>query len=763
MLTTTRPVALHVGMLLALIALLVTACETARPKAPADPARRRASDREAGLANGRDDLLAQYARTYRFRSGRPRSISFSTDGRSMFFLRAAEGVGPQELCELRFPGEREGLRVTSGQLLAGDEVNLTPEERARRERAREAGSGITAYELSPTGRDILVPVGGRLFVVALADGAVRELRSEFGPAHDSRFSPDGSKVACVRDRELFVTEVESGREWRVTTDATTEDITNGLSEFVAQEEMGRFEGFWWSPDGRHIAYQRTDTSDVGRVYIADAASNSEPPATFAYPRAGTPNARVRLGVVAAEGGSTTWINWDQAAWEYLATVKWPRTGPLTVVLQNREQTELGVFSADPTTGDLTELLRERDDTWINLDQSMPHWLPGGEQFLWISDREGESQLELRGADGGPFRVLTPPRTTFHGFVGYDAEQRVVYIHASRDPTQRQLAAVGLDAGPGGFRFVTTRAGWHTATAAEQGGAVHVLEESLAEPYVDVVYRRGEDPVRVDVSRVPLPSTTPGVEICEVGGDMTFYAAIVRPRDFDPARKYPVIDYAYAGPGYQTVQARAALYYLNQWMADRGFIVVSIDGRGTPNRGRDWERAIKGDLLTRPLADHAAALKALGEREPAMDMSRVGVFGWSYGGYYAAAAVTRSPDVYAAGVAGAPAADWADYDTHYTERFLGLPDTNAEAYAYSSAVRGLEALRRPLLLIHGTADDNVHLIHSLKLADALFRAGRPFEFLPLSGSTHMIVGEEGTIRLYERVIEFFERHLGQPTP
>jgi dipeptidyl-peptidase-4 len=762
---TRRPSVLIWLGLVPLATLWLAACRAPRTTPIAAPDAQPSGSHAPRIAESDGaDLLRQYARTNRFRTGRPRAISFTGDGASMFFLRSPDGLGPQELCEYRVAEAQEGPCITAARLLDGAQETLTPAERARRERARETGSGITSYELSPDGRSLLVSLGGRLFIVNRADGGVRELVSAHGAAADARFSPDGTKVACVRGRELFVTDVATGREWQVTTGADSEDITNGLSEFVAQEEMGRFEGYWWSPDGARLAYQQTDTSGVGRVYIADAAYNDAAPATFRYPRAGTPNAVVRLGIIAVDGGETTWVDWDREKWEYLATVKWPRHGPLTVVLQNRAQTELSIGRVDPTTGELTEILRERDDTWINLDQSMPRWLPGGEEFLWISDREGDLQLELRaGDDGRLLRVLSPPRLTFHGFVGYDDVERVVYVHVSRDPLQRQLAAIRLDGGDDAFRFVTTRAGWHTATAAESGAAVHLMEESLIEPYHDVIHCRGAAAIDADLSRVRLPAETPSVELCEVGTERTIYAAIVRPRDFDPARKYPVIDFAYAGPGYQTVQARAALYYLNQWMADQGFIVVSIDGRGTPNRGRDWERAIKGDLMTRPLADHVAALPLLAEREPAMDLSRVGVFGWSYGGYFAAGAVARAPETYAAAVAGAPVTDWADYDTHYTERFLGTPDAESDAYTWSSVLAHVEDMNRPLLLIHGTADDNVHMIHSLKLADTLFRAGRGFEFLPLSGSTHMIVGEEGTVRLYERVMDFFERRLGEPKP
>jgi dipeptidyl-peptidase-4 len=258
-----------------------------------------------------------------------------------------------------------------------------------------------------------------------------------------------------------------------------------------------------------------------------------------------------------------------------------------------------------------------------------------------------------------------------------------------------------------------------------------------------------------------PPWIPRLELDTVG-ERQYHAGIIRPRDFDPAKKYPVIVNVYGGPHHQMVRATPQAYFLQQWIADQGFIIAMIDGRGTPNRGRDWERAIKNDLIGPALQDQVAGLKALGAKHPEMDLSRVGIYGWSFGGYFSAMATMQRPDVFAAGCAGAPVCDWLDYDTCYTERYLGVPKgPDDEIYKKSSVLTYCKDLKRPLMIIHGTADDNVYFMHSLKMTQELFRQGKPFEFLPLAGFTHSVPDPVVTTRLYSRVAMFFKETLGEP--
>jgi dipeptidyl-peptidase-4 len=258
-----------------------------------------------------------------------------------------------------------------------------------------------------------------------------------------------------------------------------------------------------------------------------------------------------------------------------------------------------------------------------------------------------------------------------------------------------------------------------------------------------------------------PPFAPRVKLLKVGPGQGFYAAVIRPRDFDPKKRYPVIVDVYGGPHFIYVLATMNRWLLDQWYADQGFIVVSMDGRGTPGRGRDWERSLYQKFGSIPLADQVAALQALGKRFPEMDLQQVGIDGWSFGGYLSALAVLRSPDIFKAAVSGAPVVDWHDYDTHYTERYLGVPPAAEAAYDEASLLTYASQLRRPLLILHGTADDNVYFRHSLRLAQALFRAGKDFEILPLPGLTHMVPDPVVMERLHSRIAEFFQRHLGRP--
>lgn len=300
-------------------------------------------------------------------------------------------------------------------------------------------------------------------------------------------------------------------------------------------------------------------------------------------------------------------------------------------------------------------------------------------------------------------------------------------------------------------------GIHTAVFADKSGVFVLSSNTLDGRRENIVLGGDRRELGKLKSVAQQPPFVPSLEIATVG-ELEFRAAIIRPRNFNPRLKYPVIDSVYGGPHSQTVQAAARNYLLQQWIADHGFIVVSIDGRGTPSRGRDWERAIKGNLIEIPLEDQVAGLKALGEKYPEMDMSRVGIYGWSFGGYFAAMAVMRCPDVFHVGVAGAPVADWRDYDTHYTERYMGLPEENPAGYEAASVLTYCNDLKRPLLIIHGTADDNVYFMHALKMSNALFRAGGHHELLPLSDFTHMVADPLVTRRLYERISTFLADHL-----
>lgn len=703
------------------------------------------------------DFLRQHAATYGFSAGQPTGIEITPAGDAVLFLRSGPRDVVRNLYEMNVGtgAIREVVRVAD--LLGGQDEKLTDEEKARRERMREIGRGFTWYKLSEDGTRLLAGLSGRLYVVNRADGKVTALPDNpAGPAMDARFSPDGRFVSCIRGHDVYVTDVASLREWAVTTGGT-EDVSHGIAEFVAQEEMHRHTGYWWSGDGEHIAFEEVDNREVETLYIADPRNPEQQPRGWRYPRAGKTNARTRLGIAPVKGGPPTWVEWDLAKYPYIAAVHWGRQSPLTVYVQTRDQREAVLYLVDPKTGRTTELVRETDPAWINIDPSMPRWLADGQEFLWTSERSGEWELELRGGNGSLKKTYRPGGARMFGFVSVHPQRREAVVSGGEDPTQKHLYAIALDSGAS--VKLTEGVGIHGGKFAKDGSAwVHTA--SMLDGSITCELMRRDGTSRRDIpTAAESPPFTANVELTTVqSGGRTFHAAVIRPRNFDRTRKYPVIDYVYGGPGHPVVSASGRAYLRQQWFADQGFIVVMIDGRGTPHRGREWERATAWNLIDIPLTDQADAICALGAKYPEMDMGRVGIYGWSFGGYFSAVAVCRRPDVFHSGVAGAPVIDWADYDTHYTERYMGTPQANPEGYRACNVLTYAKDLSRPLLLIHGTTDDNVYFTHSLKMAEALFRAGRPYELLVLAGFTHMVPDPEVSVRLYERIASFMASTL-----
>ncbi|MFK7987911.1 MAG: DPP IV N-terminal domain-containing protein [Sandaracinaceae bacterium] len=738
----------------------VTGCETPADGADPDEAAE-AGPQYAPSATASPEFLNAFSETNRFRLGHPRAIEVVPDGSAVLFLRSGPRSFEGTLHVFDVASGEERPLLTAAQLLDGAEEELSAEEAARRERMRLTARGIASFRLSPDGSTLLVPLSGRLFLVDRARigeaDAVREIASDAGGAIDPRFSPDGTHIACVRAGDLHVIDVATGAEVRLT-ERASESIENGTAEFVAQEEMDRMRGYWWAPDGNSIVYQQTDVSAVERMHILDPMHPEREPESWPYPRPGATNATVRLGVIPIAGGETTWIDWDNDAFLYLVSVVWSAHGSLSVLVQDREQEEEVLYRVDPATGATNELLREQDEAWLNLDQSVPHYLPDG-RFLWSTEREGGWRLELRTASGALDRALTEDGFGYQSVLAVKGDE--VWVSASGEPGERHVFSVpmiGEDA-PGGH---TDGRGIHSASIARDADVwVHVAHPVEGDPSFTVM--RGGESVGQLESRAEAPPFTPSVTY-ETVGRRDWRTAVVRPRDFDENLRYPVIVHVYGGPHVSYVTPTSRRFLLEQWQADHNFIVVTIDGRGTPGRGREWERAIDGDFISAPLEDQVEALQQLGDAHPEMDMERVGVWGWSFGGYFSAMAVLRRPDIFRAGVAGAPVSEWRDYDTHYTERYLGLPEADGEEGPYQRssvltyAVDAPEADHRPLLILHGTADDNVYFSHALKLQNRLLEAGRPGDLLALSGLTHMVPEPNIMRRMHQRIVSFFETNL-----
>ena len=694
--------------------------------------------------------------TRNYSLGQPVTPKLTPDGQAVIFLRGGARDPVLRLFELTIADKQLREILTPEKLLQGAEEKLSAEERSRRERARQSFRGFTSFDLSKDGQKILVALGGKLYVVGRTDSAVAEL-----PGHDwidPHFSPDGTAVAAVSSGELHVIELGSLADTPLTFGAT-DTLQHGVAEFVAQEEMDRREGFWWSPDSQSIAYQETDNSGVEARYIADPLHPESAPAKNFYPRAGTPNAKVRLGLVARSGGATRWLDWDRGQFPYLARVVWKEAAaPLCIVVQNRAQQDERLLAVDVDSGTTRELLRETDAAWINLDRKpMPVWIKDGSGFFWTTERRGAWQLELRAADGALMREVTPVAFGFDELIDVNDADSSVVVAGGPDPRERHLFRFlpEPDAEP---QRLTTAPGRHDAEFGDdKNNFLHRFDLLDGHSGWEIV--RGTDGSQICAlpSVAERPSSLPNVELTRTTGERPMDAAIVRPKQFDKRAHYPVILDVYAGPTSKQVLARADRYFIDQWMADHGYIVVAIDGRGTPGHGREWERAVRGNLIDVALEDQVAGLQALARTNPEMDLTRVGTVGWSFGGYFSAMATIRRPDIVRCGVAGAPVTDWQNYDTHYTERYLGVLPEAAEAYRVSSVLTYAPALLHPLLLIHGLTDDNVYFQHSVQLAEKLFEAGKRFEFLPLLG-THMVSDPLPRLRRQVRIMDFFDAAL-----
>lgn len=718
------------------------------------------------------EVIRQLAQTRGFRLGMPSDAHLTPDGKTVLFLRSPARDPVQSLWAMDLASGTARELVSPATLLAGPET-LSPEERVRRERMRVRTRGFTSLELSEDGARALVTLSGRVWVVDLATGKTTELATGLpgegrnrGAAIDPRFSRDGKRVAFVRDDDLHVAPVDGGRATQVTRGGR-EQLTHGLAEFIAGEELDRHRGHWWSPDGARLLYEEADTTHVDVLTIADPFHAEQPAQRIAYPRPGRPNADVRFGIVSSTGGPTTWVQWDHARFPYVAQADWPEGGPPLLFVLERLQRVGQLLAVDPATGKTRVLVEDRDDAWVNIDPSVPRWLPDGSGFLWASDAGGpEWRLELRDPTGKLVRSLLPAGFGYVALADVDEKTRTAVVEASADPTGTSLWRISLD-GSGAPGRIGPERGELSAHFDESHTTFVVREESL-ETMPHVLVRSLDGTAARELpSLVETPKMLAGVEMEEVGPDRV-RVAVVRPHGYRPGRRYAVIDAAYGGPLHAVVTQSALAYVRAQWMADAtGAIVVAMDARGTPRRGHDWERAIAGKLGAVPLEGHVATLKALGEKHPEMDLSRVGVYGWSFGGYFSALAVLARPDVYRVGAAGAPPADWRDYDTAYTERYLGLPQERAADYDAASLLTYArkppegDAAPRPLLILHGTADDNVWFLNSLKLADALEHAKRPFTFFPISGVTHMPLEEDLNESLWLRVADTLRDALRAP--
>lgn len=746
------------------------------------------------------------ARTLRFGCGAPRSAQTVGDGSRALFLRSD---GPEDLVTALWlswfdeSGEHHETKLADPRELLGataDSEDVPAEEKARRERAREGGTGIVGYSADDDGNRIVFTINGRLFLTDIdwndETGApephTRELAGEwldedpamYTPVLNPRIAPDGEHVLYTTGSYLMLVDIGGELGDRITAvyGVSVEDEDGnpaentwkiGLAEFVAGEEMDRYDGFWWAPDSQHVLFESFDTADEPTWHISDPADPEKPAAGRRYPRALTRNADVYLTVItlafdendryAGITGNAD-VDWDREAYEYVAAVNWRRGHDPLVLVQNRRQTRDQVLevavAADGAALGATRVLEEHaNEQWIDLVHGTPAYTPDGRLVCSLNDMATDTNRLTM--DGRPF---TPAGWNVRTVLAVTDEDVLAVVQRAPeiapevpdawadaaatesvfgDHDARSFDVVSIDYN-GTITPVTTDPGQWTASRGERG--IVVSGRDMRSARAQMRHILGEQSATI-ASTAAEPGFTPNVTFTRLG-EHQLYTAIIAPSPSSPyahSDKLPVLMKPYGGPGFQQVVASQSFYWEGQWWADQGFLVVTADGRGTTGRGPSWDREIFEDMKDVTLADQIEAVNALPEavsrlnadgRRPGVpmpDLDKVCMIGWSYGGFLSALAVLDAPNVFKAACAGAPPTDWTLYDTHYTERYLGL---DPDVYYRNGIVQDAPKLERPLMLIHGFADDNVTIAHSLRLSQALMAAGRPHTFLPLTGITHM---------------------------
>ncbi|HVM19995.1 MAG TPA: prolyl oligopeptidase family serine peptidase [Egibacteraceae bacterium] len=684
----------------------------------------------------------RYAATQRFTLGAPRSLAIAPDGSRVVFVRSRAGDDPVGCLWVLDTATGAERCIADPRDLAGDD-DLPPEERARRERAREGAGGIVSYATDRQVTAAVFALGSAAYVADLVDGGVTALAAR-PPVIAPRLDPAGSAVAFVQDRALWVLDLSSETAQRVTPEAA-DAVSWGLPDFVAAEEMGRFRGYWWSPDGTALAVARVDETPVATWHIADATNPQAPPVEHRYPAAGTANADVSLHVARLDG-SLTEVDWGREELPYLASVSWGEGEPLTVVAQSRDQQRLVVCAVDDAGG--CRVVHEQvQRPWVELIAGLPAWLVDG-RLVTAHDDPDTRRLAV---DGAP---VTPPGLQVRRLL-HAGEHRLIFAASGDGPTSVAVWSCAPDGSD--LKPLTRTDGVADGVAVDR--ATVVVERSLASPEVTTTVRGngGRHVITSHAERPPLTTNARELTL----GDRDLRAVLLLPHGHDGKQPLPVLLDPYGGPHAQRVLRSHNSHLQSQWFADAGFAVLVVDGRGTPGRGPAWEHAIAGDLAEAPLQDQVDALQACAAMHPGLlDLDRVAIKGWSFGGFLAALAVLRRPDVFHAAVAGAPVTDWSLYDTHYTERYLGT-DTAADSYKRCNLLAEAHRLERPLLLIHGLTDDNVVAAHTLRLSQALLEAGRPHAVLPLSGVTHMTPQEVVAENLLMLELRFLQDALGRP--
>ncbi len=705
------------------------------------------------------------------------------DGSRVTFLRGKDRDRNRlDLWAFDVANGKAALLVDSSDVLPGEEV-LSDEEKARRERQRTAAlSGIVDYQWSPDGETLLFPLGGELYLYDLngaGKSAVRRLTTGKGFATDPKVLPKGGFVSFVRARNLWVIDVATGEEIQLTSDGS-DVIGNGIAEFVADEEMDRHTGYWWAPDDSAIAFTRIDESGVPVQKRYEVYPDRTDVVEQRYPAAGDPNVRIQLATISpVSGAKPAWVELDNGRDAYtqdlyLTRVDWRDPQHLTFQRQSRNQRTLELIEVELASNKQRTLITETSKTWVPLHSDL-RFLKDG-RFLWASERSGFEHLYLASKDGKKLTQLTRGDWPVDALLALDEAKGLVYFSAGRDaaghaaPRESQLHVVPLAGGK--VRTLSTQPGMHSASFAKNA-SVYVDSWSNARTPPQIALHRADGGLVANL--IDNDPTTPAhpyakylaahrpVEfgtLTAADGTTPLHYGLIKPAGFDPAKKYPVMVYVYGGPAAQTATDSwpgRGDHFFNQYMAQQGYVVFTVDNRGTPRRGAAFGGALYGKQGTVEVDDQRQGVAWL-RAQPWVDGARIGVHGWSNGGYMTLMLLGKAADDYACGVAGAPVTDWALYDTHYTERYMDLPAANVAGYREASVFTHVGGIKpNALLLIHGMADDNVLFSNSTKLMSDLQKRATPFDLMTYPGAKHGLRGAD-LLHRYRLTESFFGRCL-----
>ncbi|MCL1092287.1 S9 family peptidase [Shewanella kaireitica] len=695
----------------------------------------------------------------------PRGLKLSPDGKRVTYLAGRKDDQHfYDLWQMDVATGKQSLLLDADKLTIGE---LSDEEKARRERQRIYGQGIMEYFWADDSQAMLIPASGQLYYFSVKTNQVKLLKTGEGFATDARLSPKGNYVSFVREQNLYVLDLKSEKVTALTTDGGGA-IKNAMAEFVAQEEMGRMTGYWWSPDESAIAYTRIDESAVELVTRNEIYADGIKLTEQRYPYAGKNNVKIALGVVSLSDSKVAWVDLGKETDIYIPRVKWlPNSKQLSYQWQSRDQQslDLRVVNIDDIKRN-KDLVQERSEAWINLNNDL-HFLKKQKSFIWASERDGFNHLYLIGLDGKVIRQLTQGDWAVDAVEYIDEKAGEVYFTGRKTKvTERQLYRVAITGGK--VEPISSRSGMHSTVFADNQPVYLDYFSSLSQPpQVSLHNESGKRLAWVEQNEVikghPLYDYFGLWQIPEFGeltaedGQALQYR-IFKPTNFDASKKYPVVVRVYGGPHAQLVtNSWSHQDYFTQHLLQQGFIVYQLDNRGSAHRGTKFEYVIYKQLGDAEVNDQKVGVDYL-RSLPYVDGDNIAIYGHSYGGYMALMSLFKAPDYFKAAISGAPVSDWSLYDTHYTERYLSHPETNAKGYEASSVLPYVKGYQSGLLMYHGMADDNVLFENSTRVYKALQDEGKLFQMIDYPGSKHSMRGEKVRVHLYRSLADFLDREL-----